>query len=133
MLPAGVLLSQWGDDEEDPTVAGQQRFFAPSQPQTLQAATILFYFVAFFALVGSFGAALPFAVAYGASGFGIANGKKWGYIVGLMVAGLRLALQLVGQTMTSALNDPIGLMFAVALVALLLHPQSRQYQKIWFS
>jgi hypothetical protein len=114
-------------------VAGQQRFFDPSQPQTLQAATILFYFVAFFALVGSFGAALPFAVAYGASGFGIANGKKWGYIVGLIVAGLRLALQVVGQTMTSALNDPIGLMFAVALVALLLHPQSRQYQKIWFS
>ena len=114
-------------------LTGQQRFFDPSQPQTLQAATILFYFVAFFALVGSFGAALPFAVGYGASGFGIANGKKWGYIVGLIVAGLRLAVQLVGQTMTSALNDPIGLMFAVALVALLLHPQSRQYQKIWFS
>ena len=35
--------------------------------------------------------------------------------------------------MTSALNDPIGLMFAIALAALLLHPQSREYQKIWFS
>ena len=110
-----------------------QRFFDPSQPQTLQIATILFYVEAFFALIGSVGIGLPFAVAFGAAGFGIANGKKWGYIVGLIVAGLRLAVQLVGQTMTSALNDPIGLMFAVALVALLLHPQSRQYQKIWFS
>ena len=67
------------------------------------------------------------------NGMASARITKWGYIVGLIVAGLRLAVQLVGQTMTSALNDPIGLMFAVALVALLLHPQSRQYQKIWFS
>ena len=27
----------------------------------------------------------------------------------------------------------INLMFEIALVALLLHPQSRDYQKIWFS
>jgi hypothetical protein len=45
----------------------------------------------------------------------------------------RLVLLLVGKSMTEALNDPIGLMFAVALVALLLHPQSREYQKIWYS
>jgi len=114
-------------------VAQPQRFFDPSQPQTLQIATILFYFEAFFALVGSFGVALPFALAYGASGYGIANGKKWGYILGMVFAVLRLALQLVGQSMTSALNDPIGLMFAIALVALLAHPHSREYQKIWFS
>ena len=110
-----------------------QRFFDPSQPQTLQIATILFYVEAFFALIGSVGIGLPFAVAFGAAGFGIANGKKWGYILGLIFAALRLALQLVGQSMTSALNDPIGLMFAIALVALLVHPQSREYQKIWFS
>src|SRR2546426_11447426 len=105
--PAGVPLSQWVLDEEDPDVAQPQRFFDPSQPQTLQIATILFYVEAFFALVGSFGAALPFAVAYGASGYGIANGKKWGYILGLVFAGLRLALQLAGRSMTSALDDPI--------------------------
>ena len=26
----------------------------------------------------------------------------------------------------------VNLMFGVALVALLLHPQSREYQRIWF-
>ena len=26
----------------------------------------------------------------------------------------------------------LGLMFAIALIALLLHPQSRDYQRIWF-
>ncbi len=29
--------------------------------------------------------------------------------------------------------DVINLMFEIALVALLLHPMSRNYQKIWFS
>ena len=114
-------------------MAGQQRFFDPSQPQTLQIAVILLYLEAFFSLVGSFGVALPFALAYAGGGYGIANGKKWGYILALVVALLRLGVQLVGQTMTSALNDPIGLMFGIALVALLAHPQSREYQKIWFS
>ena len=114
-------------------MAGQQRFFDPSQPQTLQIAVILLYFEAFFTLIGSAGLGLPFALAYGGGGYGIANGKKWGYILGLVVALLWLATQFVGRTLTSALNDPINLMFAIALVALLVHPQSREYQKIWFS
>ncbi|HLJ08041.1 MAG TPA: hypothetical protein VKX24_05860 [Acidimicrobiia bacterium] len=114
-------------------MAGQQRFFDPSQPQTLQIAVILLYLEAFFSLVGSFGVALPFVLAYGGGAYGIANGKKWGYILALVVALLALAVRFVGQSMTSALNDPIGLMFAIALVALLAHPQSREYQKIWFS
>ena len=29
--------------------------------------------------------------------------------------------------------DTVGLLLAVALVALLVHPQSREYQRIWFS
>ena len=29
-------------------------------------------------------------------------------------------------------GDLIGLMFEIALVALLLHPQSRDYQRLWF-
>jgi len=115
-------------------VAQPQRFFDPSQPQTLQIATILFYVQGFFSLLGGAGIiGLAFALAYAGAGYQIANGKKVGYVLGLVFAGLRLALQLVGQSMTSALNDPIGLMFAIALVALLLHPQSREYQKIWFS
>jgi hypothetical protein len=114
-------------------VAGPQRFYDPSQPQTLQIATILLYLQGFFSLLSPFGFGLPFAVIYAAGAYGIANGKKWGYLLALVVAILRLVLLLIGQTMTSALNDPIGLMFGIALVALLLHPQSREYQKIWFS
>ena len=29
-------------------------------------------------------------------------------------------------------SDPISLMFQIALVVLLLHPQSRDYQRLWF-
>jgi hypothetical protein len=113
-------------------VAGPQRFFDPSQPQTLQIATVLLYIDAFFTLLaGSFG--LPFAVVFAGAAYGMANGKKWGYILALAVAVLRLVLMLAGDSMTDALDDPIGLMFGIALVALLLHPQSREYQKIWYS
>jgi hypothetical protein len=114
-------------------VAGPQRFFDPTQPQTLQIATILLYIQAVFALLRPFGLSLPLAAAYGGSAYGIANGKKWGYILGVVVTGLWLAIFLLGKTPTSALDDPIGLMFAVALVGTLVHPQSREYQKIWFS
>ncbi|MDQ1492752.1 MAG: hypothetical protein QOJ23_5266, partial [Actinomycetota bacterium] len=41
-----------------------------------------------------------------------------------------------GQSLTTVLRSPNGtveLMFAIALLALVLHPQSREYQKIWFS
>ena len=110
-------------------MAGPQRFFDPSQPQTLQIATFLLYIDAFFTLFVLF----PIAVVYAAAGYGIANGKKWGYVLALVVAVLHLGLLLLGKTMTEALDDPISLMFGVAMIALLVHPQSREYQKIWYS
>lgn len=118
-------------------MAGQQRYFDPSQPQTLQIATILLYVQAVFLLIG--GAifsplGLVFLAAYAGGAFGIANGKKWGYGVSLGVAILNLVIPLIGRrSLTSLLDDPIGLMFAIALLALLVHPQSREYQRIWFS
>jgi hypothetical protein len=57
------------------------------------------------------------------AGFGIANEKRWGYGLGLVVAFVDVLL---------SLGNILSLMFAVALVALLLHPQSRGYQRIWF-
>ncbi len=114
-------------------MAGQQRFFDPSQPQTLQIATILLYIEAAFFFLRLSPLGLLFAAAFAGGAYGMANGKKWGYIVSLAMTVLWLATFLIGQTMTSALNDPIGLMFAIALVALLAHPQTREYQKIWFS
>jgi hypothetical protein len=112
-------------------VAGPQRFFDPSQPQTLQIATILLYIEGVFAFLGLL---LIFAVGYGAAGYGMANGKKWGYGLGLVAAVLRLVYLIAGQTLDSVIRfHTIELMFAAALLALLLHPQSREYQKIWFS
>ena len=112
-------------------MAGPQRFFDQSQPQTLQIATLLLYLDAVFAFLAL---VLPFALAYGAAGYGMANGKKWGYGLALVVAILRLADLVVGQSIDSLIRyHVIELGFAVALPALILHPHSREYQKIWFS
>jgi hypothetical protein len=115
-------------------VAGPQRYFDPSQPQTLQIATILLYLDGVFALLALNSIALMFAAAYGGAAYGMANGKKWGYGLALGVAGLRLVLLFAGSSLDVVLRaHTIELMFAVALLALLLHPQSREYQKIWYS
>jgi hypothetical protein len=112
-------------------VAGPQRFFDPSQPQTLQIATLLLYLEGVFAFLGL---VLHFAVAYGAAGYGMANGKKWGYGLAVAVAALRLVDLIAGSSIDVVLRvHTIELMFTVALLALVLHPQSREYQKIWFS
>ncbi|HEY2331109.1 MAG TPA: hypothetical protein VGH94_04260 [Acidimicrobiales bacterium] len=110
-----------------------RRWTNPTQPQTLQIAVFLLYINAFFALLGGLpGAALLTAVGGVAGGFGIANDRKWGYNVGLAVAFLPFVYTLAtgGSLLGTGL---INLMFEVALVALLLHPQSREYQRIWFS
>ena len=65
-----------------------------------------------------------------AAGYGIANEQRWGYGLGVGVAGLALVLALIGSAIFR--RNIIGLMFDVALLALLLHPQSRDYQRIWF-
>ena len=122
-------------------MAGPQRFFDPSQPQTLQIAVMLLYLDAVFALLGF---APMFAAAFAGAAYGMANGKKWGYGLGVAVAGLGLVrlfvyVQLSPLAFASRSIDvvlrihTIELMFAVALLALLLHPQSREYQKIWYS
>jgi hypothetical protein len=106
-----------------------RRWLDPSQPQTLQIAVYLLYFQAFFALLYGDIISLVGGVA---AGYGIANERKWGYGLGLLVAVfpfvVRATLGLNEIFSTSIIN----LMFEVALVLLLLHPQSRDYQRIWF-
>lgn len=118
----------------------ERRFLDPHQPQTLQIAVILLYIDAFFLLLRLLGDGAGtllgpvMFVAMAAGGFGIANEKKWGYALGVFGAALNLVYPfLLGVSLSSYLRyDPIGLLFAVALVALLLHPMSRDYQRIWF-
>jgi uncharacterized membrane-anchored protein YitT (DUF2179 family) len=113
-----------------------RRWTNPTQPQTLQIAVFLLYFNAvFYALFGGFRS--PFGLAFiagsAAGGFGIANEKRWGYNLGLVMSFLPFVLRIafggVGAIFGASI---INTMFEIALVALLLHPQSREYQKIWF-
>ena len=120
------------------------RYFDPSQPQTLQIATMLLYFEAALGVLGLLtgGGPLgfPFIAAYAGGAYGMANEKKWGYRLATGAACLRLGLFVFlifdfGGPLAFALlptSAVIELIFAVALAALLLHEQSREYQRIWF-
>lgn len=107
-----------------------RRWTNPTQPQTLQIAVFLLYanaaLAALFGLVygGLFHPITLVLVGAGvAAGSGIANERKWGYVLGVGLAALNLLF---------SLSNLISLLFAGALVALLLHPHSRDYQRIWF-
>ena len=114
-------------------------WFNSGQPQTLQYAVILLYFNGVLGVLqGIFAGALglisaAFAVGQIASGFGIANERKWGYWLGIVFAFLPFVLTgyLLVRYHFLALNA-FSLLFEIVLVVLLLHPMTREYRKIWF-
>jgi hypothetical protein len=119
----------------------ERRWTNPSQPQTLQIAVWLLYFNGVLGLVfgtvfGRLGPLLAIAALVGcvAAGFGIANEARWGYGLGVALAGLQVLLYVVVAGGLTGLLGPllISFAFAVALLALLVHPMSREYQRIWF-
>jgi hypothetical protein len=97
------------------------------------ACILLYIFAVEQVLFGGFGnpILLLFAAGEAAAAFGIANEKKWGYGLGVAVSILPIVaiLFIHGQTGVGII---ISLMFQIALVLLLLHRQSREYQRIWF-
>ncbi len=108
------------------------------QPQTLVIATMLCYLDAVFGLLfGIVAVSVIFAlltiVGLAAGGFGIANEKRWGYLVALLAATLQV-IMLLAVAGLDVLGFPLllNLVFDGALVALLVHPESRKYQTIWF-
>ena len=111
----------------------------PRQPQTLYIAQMLMYFRGGIALVFGFlfGSltvfSLLFAVGNVVAAFGIANERRWGYKLGVAVAALTLAISLLVliDSFGRLWGQMIGLLFDFALVALLLHPISRGYQRYW--
>jgi len=112
----------------------ERHFFDSSQPQTLQGAVMLSYLnlafaVLFMLVTGPYLALVPIAGAFGA--YGIANERRWGYRLGVVAAVVYL-LQSGAAVIWFGFGATINLLFAILLVALLLHPQSREYQKIWF-
>ena len=114
-----------------------RRWVDPSQPQTLQIAVFLLYAQAVLLLLfGAFLNPIGLALIAGGlgAGYGIANEQKWGYGLGLVVAFFPFIFRIAydGLNHVFATGDVIELMFEVALVLLLLHPQSREYERIWF-
>jgi hypothetical protein len=118
-------------------VNNKYRWFNQSLPQTLQIAVMLLYIDAVFLLINFavFGLGLVLLAGMVAGGFGISNEKKWGYVVALIVSILQVVLLLAVVSLGTIFSD-VGLlltfMFNIGLVALLLHPMSREYQRIWF-
>ena len=105
------------------------------QPQTLYMATILCYVDAVFGLIFSGGLLMRIFIAglLAVGALGIANEKKWGYAVAVGGAVLQVVMLFAwfgSDVFTSTLL--INLLFDGALVALLVHPMSREYQRIWF-
>lgn len=121
-----------------------RRWVNQGQPQTLVIACLLLYLNAVFALldllrIGGVSTLRPALLVYFAfriglgplAGTGIAQERKWGYGLALAVAvfPFAFAFYLFGNPFA---GDLITLIFEIALVALLLHPLSREYQKVWF-
>jgi hypothetical protein len=113
----------------------ERRWVDQSQPQTLQGAVVFSYLNAALAIVYSVILHSPFLLAFllmALAAFGIANGRKLAYWGGTVLACLYFLGELTLMVRGGNLNGVIDLLFAGVLVALLLHPDSRHYARIWF-
>jgi hypothetical protein len=112
----------------------ENRFLNPHQPQTLYSAVILGYIEAFFNLITFAPLLILIGLGLAAGGYGISNEKKWGYTLAVTSACVQVVLVLaIYQADTfSNVFALITFLFDAALVALLVHPMSRDYQRIWF-
>ena len=119
------------------TAMERRRFLNPAQPQTLVIAVYLLYLNAAFLLfdllrAGTFPILLLLLIVGGVvAGYGISNERKWGYALGIAMAVFPFGLRFY-YTSNPLSGNLLSLMFEIALVALLLHPQSRDYQRLWF-
>jgi hypothetical protein len=113
----------------------QRKWFPSHQPQTLQIACGLLYWNALISLISGLFAGgigrlfLLLLVIEVAGAYGIANERKWGYGLAIGSAVLPLFLLFISGSLAGAV---LSLIFYIALLALLLHPMSRGYVKVWF-
>ena len=135
-----------------------RKWFDRFQPQTLQIATWLLYLNGFFALIdflgergwigyarfdkGALGTliGLVVVVAYVGGGFLMANDRKLGYRLALAASFSPFALRFwilwdkPGISFFDMLTgrQTLSFLFDVALCVLLLHPTSREHQRVWY-
>ena len=136
-----------------------RKWFDRMQPQTMQIATWLLYLNGFFALIGFMDKSewtgdariekgalgslvgLIAVASFIGGGYLMANDRKIGYRLALIAAFSPFILRIWilwsypgwGAIDKITGNDTIGFIFEAALCALLLHPQSREHQRLWYS
>ena len=136
-----------------------RKWFDRMQPQTMQIATWLLYLNGFFALIGFMDKSdwtgiardekgalgslvgLIAVASFIAVGYLMANDRRIGYRLALVAAFSPFILRIWilwsypgwGAIDKVTGNDTIGFIFEAALCALLLHPQSREHQRLWYS
>ena len=116
------------------------RWTNPSLPQTLQIAVLFLYISAFFDILnGLINVTSIAGLVYLLSGliaFAAAQGtvreRKNGYRLALFYAAWYVALRIFSASGGFSAWHLIGVLLAIALVALLLHPMSRGYYRMWF-
>ena len=108
-----------------------RRWVNRHQPQTLVLATVLLYMEGLFNLARG-GSLLLVGLGMAGAGFGIANDRRWGWWLGITMAGLSVVARLTWFGYGPSMTFLLSLVFPVALFALLVHPHSRGHQRIWF-
>ena len=107
-----------------------RRWINRYQTQTLVLGNTLLYIEGVFNIARGRGFAL-IGVAMLLAGYGIGNDKKMAWRLGVAASIFSIAMRLTSQG--SGIEIIFSLVFPIALLTLLLHPLSRDYQKIWFS
>lgn len=126
-----------------------RRWTNPSQPQTLYMAHLFLYISAAFNLLygimNGFTWVLPdfrqpslaLIACEIVGGYLIANERRLGWWLGLGSVALSLypparILMLAGARIIFDVNFILAVAFPLVLLILLVHPMSRDYQRIWF-
>ncbi len=113
----------------------EHKWVDSSQPQTLQGAVIFSYVNAGLGLLYLLITGAPYyllLILLGAAALGIANELRWAYYAAVGLASLNIFVLLITLFYGSGFLGLLSLHFAGVLFALLVHPMSRQYQRIWF-
>jgi hypothetical protein len=112
----------------------RRKWFDSSQPQTLQIAVILLYINAVFAVIYALSSAVFFLpmLLEGLAAYGIANERRFGYIGAIILSGLFAFVYVALFVFYPGIQLLLSVVFSVALFAALVHPMSRDYQRIWF-
>jgi hypothetical protein len=115
----------------------RRKWFDKTQPQTLQIAMILLYINAAFGILSAVGAGgiglliLPI-ILEGPAAYGIANERRIGYIGGIILSGLFALVSVALFVDFGGFSLLLNVVFSIALFVALVHPMSRDYQRIWF-